>query len=466
MRDYFRIDAIRLENFRCFGRLEIEFNRGPRVIQLDGRDVEVGPLTVIVARNGQGKSTVLDAVRVAFGTFTSAFDYPSPVHIAKSDIRIASDRNVSGPSFALPVTVEARGMLESESVVWSRKLTKEKGRTSTKDARVATAFGKRLKEAVTGADGEAMVLPLIAYYGTARLWKDHREADKDRPLLKPRDFGYDYCMEDNSNYKAVYRWMTNALLAEMTAHQIQAEPGTIALQLQAIRAALSGLLAREGLSDFLHYNYAFRELAVTQRHESVGQEPENISIPVSMLSDGVRAVFSMAADIAFRCTKLNPQLGETACRETPGIILIDEVDQHLHPAWQQTVLDTLQAAFPMMQFVVTTHSPQVVSSVPNECVRIVGRNGSVSHVCRQTQGVESQDLLAEVFGTSPAPQDNPFVHMLAEYARLESDGLADTEEARNLYARLADHYSPDYPPLLRIELHRRFARQRKGSAHA
>ncbi len=74
-------------------------------------------------------------------------------------------------------------------------------------------------------------------------------------------------------------------------------------------------------------------------------------------------MLALVGDIAYRCYKLNAHLGEEAPQRTHGIVMIDEVDMHLHPSWQQTVLTDLCSAFPKLQFIVTTHSPQVLSTV-------------------------------------------------------------------------------------------------------
>lgn len=100
-------------------------------------------------------------------------------------------------------------------------------------------------------------------------------------------------------------------------------------------------------------------------HETMGV------LPLEALSDGTRSVISMAADLAYRMVRLNPDLGARAALETPGIVLIDEVDMHLHPSWQQAVVYDVRKAFPNVQFIVTTHSPQVLSTVPAEAIRIL-----------------------------------------------------------------------------------------------
>ena len=135
--------------------------------------------------------------------------------------------------------------------------------------------------------------------------------------------------------------------------------------------------------------------ALVARHEQLGAPP------VDWLSDGIRNMIGMVADIAFRATKFNGHLGAQAAQETPGLMLIDEVDMHLHPEWQQVVLLNPAQAFPAMQLIVTTHSPQVLSTVSSACVRILrseidpettSRVTTVIELQWQTRGVASSDL--------------------------------------------------------------------------
>jgi predicted ATP-binding protein involved in virulence len=90
--------------------------------------------------------------------------------------------------------------------------------------------------------------------------------------------------------------------------------------------------------------------------------------PVSFehLSDGQRTALCLIADIARRICLLNPQLGRDAISKTPGLVLIDELDAHLHPKWQRLVTKGLKSAFPAIQFIVTSHSPQVLGELAPE----------------------------------------------------------------------------------------------------
>ena len=464
----FQIARIAMENFRCFSGLALELNFEPRKISRNGELKTVSPLTVIVAKNGMGKTTILDAIRIAYGTFTSEFSYKSAVTFHSRDIRIDKDKL----SQCFPATIDALGDIDKSWYEWIRTVRKEGQRTriwvkdnDKKDIRDMggnpfKTFVKKFEEAEERK--EILTLPIIASYGTNRLWKKTNRKEKKRNLVTNRTWGYSSCLDAASSYSESFEWMTDAIIVRLNENQVGIQKNQVINdQLEAIERALKTVLEPEGYTPPLHLDPFFQELAVVHGKEW----GKGISVPVSQMSDGVKAVFFMVADIAFRCAKLNPQLKQNAAELTPGIVLIDEIDLHLHPSWQQSVLDTLQLAFPKIQFIVTTHSPQVVSSVPKECVRIIN-DGKIVSFDTQTQGVESQDILAQIFGTYPAPPHDRFVQMLKQYANMEAHGQADTEDGVKLRRQLIQHFGEKYQPLQRIEIHRKFFADRKGDPNA
>ncbi|MBL0016659.1 MAG: AAA family ATPase [Bacteroidetes bacterium] len=114
------------------------------------------------------------------------------------------------------------------------------------------------------------------------------------------------------------------------------------------------------------------------------------------LSDGYRSMVALVGTIAWRCVRLNPHLGKNAAKESPGIILIDELDLHLHPNWQKRIVGDLKRTFPNIQFICTTHSPFIVQSL--EADEIISLDGivdvnpsslSLEDVAEEIMGVES-----------------------------------------------------------------------------
>jgi len=84
-----------------------------------------------------------------------------------------------------------------------------------------------------------------------------------------------------------------------------------------------------------------------------------------------KTIVRLTADIAYRAIILNPHLGENAVKETEGVVLIDEIDMHLHPKWQQSIINDLKTTFPKIQFIITTHSPFIIQSLKsNELISL------------------------------------------------------------------------------------------------
>jgi predicted ATP-binding protein involved in virulence len=158
-------------------------------------------------------------------------------------------------------------------------------------------------------------------------------------------------------------------------------------------------------------------------------------IPFGSLSDGQRSLILLAADIAWRAAQLNPIYAADAPRLTKGVVLIDEIELHLHPQWQRSVVPNLLRIFENIQFVMTTHSPQVVSTARPEWLRIIHADGTC-HGVEHTFGRDSNALLRDVFDTpdrlrSVRARIDEVENLLAE-GQLDSARAKLTELERDL----------------------------------
>jgi predicted ATP-binding protein involved in virulence len=168
------------------------------------------------------------------------------------------------------------------------------------------------------------------------------------------------------------------------------------------------------------------------------------------MSDGARSVISMAADIAYRMARLNPDLGDEVTTKTPGVVLIDEVDMHLHPSWQQTVVQDLTTAFPKVQFILTTHSPQVLTSIRAEDIRILHWEPDDQvriEAPAFSYGAESSQVLKDIQHVDSRPANLPIVKDLKRYLQLVSEDKWDSPEALTLRKKL-DAWSQGQDPAL------------------
>lgn len=442
-----RLFRLRLRDFRCFEAIDINFH--PQ-------------LTVLVAANGAGKTSILDAIAVAFGPYVGAFDEAVGKHFEPSDIRQFRARQTdtnemeSAPQGA---RLEAEGFIPGSllnqlsddlSTVWRRNLSSTtKTKTSIKDAKELVNYGKRMQEAAR-TPGTGVVLPLIAYYGTGRLWQQKKLTDAKSISRTSRTVGYTDCLDPASSYKSFVQWFRYWSLNAKQAQLKSLEAGGAIVKtefddyIQSVSRAVNVCIQPAGWS---RIEYSFTRDALVAHHEQFGE------LPVEWLSDGIRNMIGMVADIAFRATKLNGHLGARAAQDTPGVLLIDEVDMHLHPEWQQVVLLNLAQAFPAMQLIVTTHSPQVLSTVSSDCVRILrtdidpetnDRVTTVSEPQWQTRGVASSDLLARIMGVDPIP-DVPEAIWVSDYQALIQQNLHDQPDGRLLREKLVAHFGVRHP---------------------
>ena len=424
-----------VENYRRFPRLDIDFD--PK-------------LTVIAARNGQGKTSILEAIAVALGPFVGAFDNGKSKHIEASDARFRNLGYGYENEQSFPVVINA--CLSSPSIQWQRALSGRKNRTTTREASPLANWGKELQYALRQDHGVA--LPLVAYYSSRRLWVSHKNTGKRNVLTESRAMGYEDCLSPSSNYTQLQQWIkkaTYSLLQQQQKNSFSAEIINLGDRLSSIKNAVNEVMASENWCGF-EYSIALDDLAMSH--------PDHGLLPLSLLSDGVRAVISLTADIAFRCARLNGHFGELAAKETKGVILIDEVDLHLHPAWQQRILQSLQVAFPEMQFIVSTHSPQVLSTVASSCIRLVFQdteeNWQAVNPAQEVKGLESAVALNDIMGVNPIPPIAE-ARWLADYtALIESGEDKKNPGAQKLYQDLIALYGQMHPVILNLEKLKRF----------
>jgi predicted ATP-binding protein involved in virulence len=319
---------------------------------------------------------------------------------------------------------------------------------------------------------------LVAFYGTGRLWSEHRLTERKRTSGASaigRVAAYIDCLSSSSSFKTFVDWYERTANAVRSTTSVALGPMERPEKLlAAVRDATRIVLEPTRWRDI---DWEFPMLDENGQPQGRGylivEHPDHGRLPLTVLSDGVRNMIALVADLAHRCARLNPHFGEQAAQLTPGILLIDEVDMHLHPRWQQLVIGLLQRAFPAMQLVVSTHSPHVLSTVDVGCIRvirIVDGAGILDTPKLQTKGVESADVLAAIMGVDPVPQVEEAVELSA-YRSLIEDGAGETPKATELRKKLVAHFGHEHPLILdcdRLLRFQAFKRTRKpdGSNNA
>lgn len=401
------LEKLKLHNFRCYEKLEIDFNR---------------QLTVLVGKNGSGKTTVLEAIAIALGTWFVGFNIVNAKGINKRTDPLRKAYQIGATDDVqtqFPVEIEAWGKIEESKdqiLHWKRELYTPTGTMTTKDAKEIVEYAAEYQKAISEGRTD-IYLPMVAYYGTGRLWDYHRQKRTDVFKVSSRTNGYIDCLDGTANVKLMMDWFQ---IMTINKYQRQEENLESNPELDTVYLAMEKCLTNlSGYSDVkIRYNMGTQELDVYYSE----QDKQRMRIPLNQLSDGYKGMISLVADIAYRMATLNPQLGTEVLSKGDGVVLIDEVDLHLHPAWQQKVIDNLMNIFPKVQFIVSTHAPAIIGSVKTDKLRILS-NKEVCMTANQVYGKDVNSVMKEIMGVNDRPDQ--FVELFEKFYRLLSEKKYD-----------------------------------------
>lgn len=441
-----KLQRLLLHNFRCFRHLAIDFN---------------DDLTVIVAENGAGKTAVLDAIAIGFGRYLTKLPGIAGISIRDGDVRI--ERDERSAHFMMigwkaktrddaPIEWAAgrRNMASRRILRTSLELDGEYQETLKKGMKQIDDFTNQLVEAE--ASGQAYLLPVIAYYGTNRAIRE--EVQRRRGFRKQfsRFEALAGALEPDSRFRSAFEWFNAMEDQERREKEARRDFDYRLPELQAVRTAIVRMLGHE----FSNPRTEIRPLRfVIDR--AVGNGDVR-TLRITQLSDGYRVVLGLVMDLARRMTQANSRFiadGNLIMNplDLPAIALIDEVDLHLHPSWQQRILTDLMRTFRNTQFIVTTHSPQVLSTVRRENIRVLSPDQSGNIIATEpmarTYGEPSGDVMHSVMLVDPQPPvaEKADLQRLTEWV---DQGRYQDDAALSLMSRLTQTLGDQHPQLQRL----------------
>ena len=456
-----KLESVTIENYRAIEHLRLPLDP---------------LLTVLHGGNTCGKTSVLSVIAVGLGAIPDLLPGVSGIDFLRTDLR-------AGESF---VQVDLRA---ADGLSWKCERfldDEEELETAGTTTRGFDVLKDKLAEIVR-ADREAnppVELPIVAFYDTDRAVLDIPEAwrgsggdippyavrmprgqesvivERKKP---PRYAALEGSLSARAKYGPMLQWFRAKEDEELREQRKRRGFDYHDKALSAVRSAITSML--DGVAEPHIEVRPLRFLvavkleggAVKLEEESVKPEHErDHTLEISQLSDGQRAVLALAADLARRMAQGNPHLDDPLASE--AIVLIDEVELHLHPSWQQRILDDLQRTFRNTQFIVSTHGPQVLTTVkPEHIVELAREDGRIvaGSTAGWTYGAESGDVLSAVMRVNERPA-NKFTETLARYRRLISRDKGESEEALRLRRELNELSASD-PVLDRadIEIRRR-----------
>lgn len=331
----FHIDSIHIENYKKYSSLDIKLEK---------------KFMLIIGENGSGKTSVLDAIATLLGGYLQAFkDIPSAERhsITKSDIKldiIDKEENIT-VKYNVPVIVSGICNINQNSINIKRI---RQNTDTTAMTKLLKTENKDLIDIVKSLEEDSEnILPVISYHGTGRLWEQsHKKSSKMEKLTKY--YGYKDCLNAKSNYRNFIVWFEKQ---ERHSFSVRKEIPI----LEAVRNTVIKMMTILTQKEVELFIYREGDLEIKYKNEEKREK-------VSTLSDGYRNIIGIVSDIAYRMAILNPNLGLEVAKKTSGVVLIDEIDLHLHPKWQKEIVKILITLFPKVQFIATSHSPFIIQS--------------------------------------------------------------------------------------------------------
>ena len=431
-----KLESVEIENYRAIDHLRLPLD---------------GSLTVLHGDNAHGKTSVLNAIAVGLGVIPTLLPGVSGIKFLKKD------RRRTAPFVQV-------GLTATDGVTWSRREVWHPRMSGlSKRYRKLGLLKERLDEIVRAdREGQEEDLPVVAFYDT-----DRAVVDRLGPFLAVSSHALRFsdrysalhgALAARTNFRGLFQWLSAREYEELKEQKKRSDFDYRRKDLSAVRKVISSML--DGVSD-PHIDLDPPRLVLRVKLEEGGSE----TLEIDQLSGGQRAVLALAGDLASRMAQANPHLEDPL--DSEAIVLIDEVELHLHPSWQQRILNDLRRTFPNTQFIVSTHSPQVLTTVePKHVVELAREAGRIvaGSVAGWTYGAESGDVLSVVMGVNERPV-NDFTEKLDLYKRLINDGKGESEEALGLRRELEER-SPEDPALGRadIEIRRRRLLHRMGKS--
>ncbi|HAW3236184.1 TPA: AAA family ATPase [Escherichia coli] len=455
-------------------------------------------LTVFVGDNGYGKTTILEALFIALSWFRANVqkEDKSGFHIKDGDINNHNDVNYA----AITAQFKLKKITSNILVTRVKDGVSQKRHNELLSIKEMASFFR-----VVNSYYEDVSLPVLAYYSVSRSSNgagiDNKRNVNNSVRRWTKLDAYEDIEFDRRDFGEFLNWfifVNNKALSEeslipekqrdqlvidisklkvslevlksfsdvdrRTLIDIETQIANKELILNTLPSTPNGLSrskdivanVKRAIINFLP-EISSVELQYTENEVRLVLAKDDLLLDAQQLSQGEKTILTLVGDLTRRLVLLNPKLNNPL--QGKGIVLIDEVDLHLHPSWQQNIIEKLQHTFPNVQFIITTHSPQIVSTVPSKCLRILEEIKKPSTGMKelrvllpssQTKGTKNSYALLYGMKTDPVPNVKE-VAWLSTYKKFIENRQQDSEEAIMIRKKLDKHYGIDHPLLLECD---------------
>jgi predicted ATP-binding protein involved in virulence len=343
-----KIKKITIRNYKCFEQVSLTPHPN---------------FNLFVGGNGSGKSALLEVASLSIavscvGQITSKARTKFP---KTDDVRSITLNNQQKPQ--LPLVIECDSTVFEKTTNIKYTINQElSAEVKAPDKKIISLIKSKVRESRKIG---SVLFPLFAYYGTGRLWGEDHKAIEFQKQGEGILMAYPDCLVPDTTSKAFLSWY-KTLDDEVRKFNKESD----LLFLKVINDAVSSMIP------------GWESMAFSHAKDDIVGILDGEFRYFHQLSDGYRNTIGMVADMVYRCIQLNPHLGENILKETNGIVLIDEIDLHLHPVWQSNIISNLLRIFPKVQFFATTHSPIVVANYAKGKLFVIEKDHSIG-ICSE-----------------------------------------------------------------------------------
>ncbi|MDR1873089.1 MAG: AAA family ATPase [Deltaproteobacteria bacterium] len=417
-----KLNSICIQNFRSFDNLTIEFDER---------------LTVLVGVNGSGKSAVLDALEPGIALITATFLQSSYQDIlsylgcrsgyffSHLDLPLTTDNNT------ITINYNVDNVEFSYEEIYDNSFNLPKTHDLKTYINIISPHFSHYE----------INKPILVKYSSNRLInKSEAKLSINSKYKQGPDESYKGIIDPCIDYSSILSWFDDINNKEARFVRDNRDLSFRLPEMEVLRQAISKTLLEEYINP--NFDLATYEMTLVKKDT-------NINFPVSSLSQGFQSILSLTLDLARRMIMANRVMDSSAVLNTPAIVLIDEIDLHLHPSWRQKVLPILLDVFPGAQFIVTTHSPLVLTSIKPENIVILDGKSAIP-ATSSTYGATISTVLRDIFAVNERP-DNEVFRQLSRYFELINEGLFNSEEGIKI-RKFLNKYIADDPSLVKADL--------------
>lgn len=375
--EQFYLDELKLKNYRRFSQRSFKFDQH---------------MNILIGSNASGKTTVLEAVCVALGAYLAAYKKYVPsrfgFNISEWDVHRKFQKSdqqdilISPNIGQYPCLVDANLIMGKKPYHYKRVLEKREGRTKfagKNPMQEQIIYWEDLMSKANGSDKQ-VIFPLVLYLSSARLWNEDNNSRQEMGIPGRMD-AYYRCLDKKRGTQLPFNYIKKMI--EISAQEKSGvDFPAYTLIMDAIRKGMQEELKS---GQRIEYSSRYDGLALV--------DSDGTWVPFEGLSDGYRGVIKIVTDIAARMCILNPYLKEKALEQTPGIVIIDELDLSLHPSWQRRIVNLLVRIFPKIQFICASHSPFIIQSLKEG--QLISLDGKIED---SYSGQSIEDIAEDIMG--------------------------------------------------------------------